>query len=130
MLCQLGYMFGCHFLMYCKSPKYMMVLIERKNNIVTLPFSSTASTLAPFASSSCTTTVKPFLAATCRGLKKKDENMDVLTGKSIFYNLYFYIKNSNPHSNPPTRPLHSIAQSSTRQNTDVIQVIHTSVRRR
>lgn len=36
-----------------------------------LPFSSTASTLAPFASSSCTTTVKPFLAATCRGLRRK-----------------------------------------------------------
>lgn len=33
-----------------------------------LPFSSTASTLAPFPKSSWTTTVSPFLAATCRGL--------------------------------------------------------------
>lgn len=33
-----------------------------------LPFSSTASTLAPFPKSSWTTTVSPFRAATCRGL--------------------------------------------------------------
>ena len=32
------------------------------------PFSSTARTLAPLASSSWTTTVRPFFAATCRGL--------------------------------------------------------------
>lgn len=36
-----------------------------------LPFSSTASTLAPFPRSSWTTIVSPFRAATCRGLWEK-----------------------------------------------------------
>lgn len=43
---------------------------ETKLNLF-LPFSSTASTLAPFPNSSWTTTVSPFRAATCRGLRRE-----------------------------------------------------------
>ena len=40
-----------------------------------LPFSSTASTQAPLASSSSTTTFKPLRAATWRGLKKRQHRV-------------------------------------------------------
>lgn len=49
----------------------------RKENRTYLPFSSTASTLAPFPRSSWTTIVSPFRAATCRGLEENIINVHV-----------------------------------------------------